>query len=116
MDPESIGYSIGQCEFIRTIHNSFAKPEPIIIKNDSKNAKKEDAFHFVSFIHYKDKLFEIDGLKRGPILHRTDVKDYESFLQNCVEVIGEKIQLYSQKEIRFHLLAVRKSNIKQCQE
>lgn len=112
LDPESIGYSIGQCDFIREIHNSFAKPEPIVYTQGKKRKEKEDVFHFVSFIHLGGKLYEIDGLRRGPILHRENIQNYDDWLSNCVQVIGEWIQSYSEKEIRFHLLAVHKSALK----
>lgn len=44
-------------------------------------------------------------------MHKENIESYQDFLKSCIEVIGEKIQLYAQKEIRFHLLAVTKSKI-----
>lgn len=69
LDPESIGYSIGQSDFIRETHNSFTRPEPIVYQS-VKATKKDDVYHFVSFLKIGNGLYEIDGLKNGPIMHR----------------------------------------------
>lgn len=48
---------------IRSAHNSFARDENFIFDNSKKkDSKKGDAFHFVSYLPFKGKVYELDGL------------------------------------------------------
>lgn len=69
----------------KDIHNSFSKKEPFFI-DKSKNTEGGEAYHFVSFIWHKNSIYEIDGLKRGPILHRENVVA-ENWVEKAVEII-----------------------------
>lgn len=70
LDSESLGMTIGTHDGIREIHNMFAQPEPFVQDPDKKKDHKgpsEDVFHFVAYIPFGDKVYELDGLKTGPV-------------------------------------------------
>jgi len=102
-----IGQVIGQDKVLRTVHNSFSRPEPFMVEPDEKGAEDDDAFHFIGYVPIGSKLYELDGLQPGPI-EIGDVKDGE-WLKVAKPAIEKRIQKYSQKEIRFNLLAIVKN-------
>ena len=67
MGSKDKGYVIGNSEVIWTTHNSFAKQEPIQIENVKTKDSDSDAFHFISYVPYNGRLYELDGLQNGPI-------------------------------------------------
>ena len=104
MDPGSRGLAISNSEKIRVEHNKFARPEPFIFAK--KKAKDgDDVFHFVAYIHFKNAIYEIDGLQKGPILIEENVKE-EEWISKVKPSIQNRINLYSQSEIKFNLLAL----------
>jgi len=107
LNPEMIGQVIGQDKVLRTVHNSFSRPEPFMVEPDEKATEDDDAFHFIGYVPVGNKLYELDGLQPGPI-EIGEVKEGK-WLQVAKPAIEKRIQKYSQKEIRFNLLAIVKN-------
>ncbi|XP_048877563.1 ubiquitin carboxyl-terminal hydrolase BAP1 [Brienomyrus brachyistius] len=110
--PESKGYAIGNAPELAKAHNSHARPEPRHLpekQNGISAVRTMEAFHFVSYVPVKDRLFELDGLKAYPIDHGPWAED-EEWTDKARRVIMERIGLATAGEpyhdIRFNLMAV----------
>lgn len=78
LDPESKGYAIGNMPELAAAHNNHARPDLPLPSNMIKKGSASstaltvatmDAFHYVSYVPIRDRLFELDGLKEFPIDH-----------------------------------------------
>ncbi|XP_028679965.1 ubiquitin carboxyl-terminal hydrolase BAP1 [Erpetoichthys calabaricus] len=111
-NPESKGYAIGNAPELAKAHNSHARPEPRHLpekQNGISAVRTMEAFHFVSYVPIKGRLFELDGLKAFPIDHGPWGED-EEWTDKARRVIMERIGLATAGEpyhdIRFNLMAV----------
>jgi len=97
------GLAMSNASQIREVHNSFAR-QTLFELDNSKNNKDEDVFHFVSYLPINGRLYELDGLKEGPI----DLGSVEggNWLDAVRPVIEKRIQKYSEGEIHFNLMAI----------
>ncbi|NXE04202.1 UCHL5 hydrolase, partial [Lophotis ruficrista] len=85
------GLALSNSEVIRQVHNSFARQQ--MFEFDAKSsAKEEDAFHFVSYVPVNGRLYELDGLREGPIdLGACNQDDWISAVRPVIE---KRIQNY----------------------
>jgi ubiquitin carboxyl-terminal hydrolase L5 len=104
-DPETKGMVISNSDVIRNAHNAFARPEPIMMQSRPAS-EDDDVFHFVAYVPRCGKVYELDGLKQGPINHG----EYSdgNWLDVAVPAIQKRISAYSSNEIKFNLMAVTK--------
>jgi len=116
LDPQMAGLAIGNSQVIRTAHNSFHAQSSFEIVRD-KDEKGDDAFHFIGYIHHGGQIFELDGLKKGPI-HIGEVPEGTPWVEQVRDVIQKRIDSYTNSaaageasaeervELRFNLMAM----------
>lgn len=97
------GLALSNASQIRTVHNSFARQT--LFELDNKNASKDDdVFHFISYIPIDGRLYELDGLKEGPI--DLGPIGQESWLDVAHSMIKKRTDSYNAGEIHFSLMAL----------
>jgi len=102
LDPETKGLALSNSDQIRSVHNSFARQT--LFEFDSKKADKDDdVFHFVSFVPINGRIYELDGLKTGPVDHGPAGEDWTDAVRPVIEA---RMMKYTQGEIHFNLMAV----------
>ncbi|XP_040582867.1 ubiquitin carboxyl-terminal hydrolase isozyme L5 [Lepeophtheirus salmonis] len=98
------GLSLSNSDEIRSVHNSFAKQT--LFEFDSKMASKDDdVYHFVSYIPMNGRLYELDGLKEGPVDHGPVSEDVD-WLDVVRPIIEQRMAKYQAGEIHFNLMAI----------
>ncbi|RMX56033.1 hypothetical protein pdam_00017462, partial [Pocillopora damicornis] len=97
------GLSLSNSDVIRQVHNGFARQQ--MFEFDAKLPPKDDnVYHFVAYVPILGKLYELDGLRDGPI----DLGPCtpENWLATCKPIIETRMQKYSAEEIHFNLMAI----------
>ncbi|XP_050516996.1 ubiquitin carboxyl-terminal hydrolase isozyme L5 [Diabrotica virgifera virgifera] len=103
-DANMKGLTISNSPVIRTVHNSFARQQLFEFDPTMAN-KNDDAFHFVSYVPIDGRLYELDGLKQGPIDLGAIPAEAE-WTEIVRPIIEKRIQRYSEGEIHFNLMAI----------
>lgn len=122
LDPQMKGLAISNSEPIRKAHNSFHRQSSFEIVQE-KDSKGEDAFHFVGYVCHEGKVYELDGLKRGPIL--VGEAGGAPWAEKAREEVQRRIEAYSQKaagagegaaELRFNLMAITANRLQEAEK
>ena len=103
-DAYNKGLALSNASQIRTVHNSFARQTLFELDNKAAN-KDDDVFHFVGYVPIGGRLYELDGLKEGPI-DLGAVGPDQDWLNVVRPIIEKRIQKYSEGEIHFNLMAI----------
>jgi ubiquitin carboxyl-terminal hydrolase L5 len=119
--PEMKGETLGSNPMIRTAHNAFARPEPFVMEDSGSQPQRrrkgpmdedddDGAYHFVAYVPFKGGLYELDGLKRGPVLLMADAGfgedvDSSAWLKAARPFIQARMEQAAGK-ITFNLMAI----------
>lgn len=98
MDPLIKGLTLSNCEKIKTENNKFNSVEK---GNDNNN----DIYHFISFIHFKNAIYEIDGFQEGPILLEKNI-EFNEWPKKIKPHLNERINLFINNDIKFNLFII----------
>ncbi|SCU93046.1 LADA_0G01046g1_1 [Lachancea dasiensis] len=115
-DSELRGESISNSDEIRNVHNSFSSPDPFVMDEASQNSDRPSAevFHFVSFIEHNGVIYELDGLRPAPIVHRAfrnEKQESSKFSQNIVAVLQQRMGLALNSGGKFSVIAIHRDTI-----
>ncbi|TGZ65207.1 hypothetical protein CRM22_005976 [Opisthorchis felineus] len=101
-DSSMKGTALSNSDQIRMVHNSFSNYQ--IFEFDEKISKKdEDVYHFVGYVPIDGVLYELDGLKEGPVDHGS-IPENQSWLSFATPILQKRMQRCLNGN--FNLLAV----------
>ncbi|KAK6498556.1 hypothetical protein TWF481_011144 [Arthrobotrys musiformis] len=119
LTPPLRGLCLQNSEFLRKIHNSFARRSEILQNNldtidackntkesaNESSAPSESAYHFIAYVPSGGSVWELDGLKRQPV--RLGENDgTRRWLLAAMPRVQLRISKYSEGELMFTLLAL----------
>ncbi|WWD22144.1 hypothetical protein CI109_106633 [Kwoniella shandongensis] len=115
MGSQDLGHILSSSPHIREVHNSFSKSSPFALDPTAfPDREKEDAYHFVAYLPINGILYELDGLRRNPIMH-APVEEGDAWLDTARETIESRIGTYPPGSLMFNLLCVRSAAIPRLQ-
>ena len=106
-DAESRGLAISNSDSIRLAHNAFARNDSFFLEESKSKSGKGDAHHFIAYIPHNGNVYELDGLKAGPIhLGSFENGDWLGVARPAIEA---RMARYSESETHFALMSIGKS-------
>ncbi|KAL9026997.1 MAG: hypothetical protein Q9196_004422 [Gyalolechia fulgens] len=116
--PALRGDAIGNYEFVKTIHNSFARKMDMLnadlqLKNDACSRKKsktkssdeDDAgFHFIAFVPTRGRVWKLDGLERQP--QSLGSIECDDWVRQVAPEIESRMAQYEEGQIEFAIMGV----------
>jgi len=114
-DSDFKGISLSNSDKIRTIHNSYARQTVFEVDKSMMRTKKEDPFHFVTYLPINGRLVELDGLQSAPIDHG-EITNAAEWVKQAQTVLEKRMQLYGTGEIRFNLMGIVADRKKQLEK
>ncbi|KXL47032.1 hypothetical protein M433DRAFT_57946 [Acidomyces richmondensis BFW] len=125
MDPLSRGDAIDTFDFVRRIHNSFARESDLLQadmhlkakadrprQDPDKGAAEADAedevgFHFVAYMPIQGHVWMLDGLDRFPLdMGSFSENDGGSWMNVAQPALMGRMAQYAASEIQFNLMAI----------
>jgi ubiquitin carboxyl-terminal hydrolase L5 len=107
----SLGHTLSSHPLIQEVHNSFSKSSPFSLDPSAyPEREKEDAYHFVTYLPKNGLLYELDGLRTGPIMHAAVEDDW---LGVARETIEQRISTYPSGSVSRRALS-RRSTTKEA--
>ncbi|XP_047543500.1 ubiquitin carboxyl-terminal hydrolase isozyme L5 [Vanessa atalanta] len=103
-DPRMRGLTLSNSQTIRTAHNSMSN-QTLFEFDQKAPTKEEDAYHFIGYIPINGRLYELDGLREGPIDHGP-ISPGQDWLNVVHPIIMKRINVYTEGEIHFNLMAL----------
>ncbi|XP_051566339.1 ubiquitin carboxyl-terminal hydrolase isozyme L3-like isoform X1 [Myxocyprinus asiaticus] len=102
MSPEEKATFLEKDESIRVTHESSAQEG----QTEAPSLDEKVDLHFIAFVNIEGHLYELDGRKPFPIVHRKTTED--TFLEDCAEVC-KKFMARDPQELRFTVVALSKA-------
>ena len=102
-------------EHIRITHNRFAPFDPFeaLPQPEDDLRPRQSAHHYIAFLVINQQLYELDGLKQGP-MHYGPCTDSE-FADKVADVLQARINTFGSKSIDFALMSIKEDPLKQLQ-
>ncbi|KAH9361851.1 hypothetical protein HPB48_003740 [Haemaphysalis longicornis] len=98
------GLTLSNSDVIREVHNSFSRQQ--MFEFDVKQSSKDDdVYHFIGYVPIDGRLYELDGLKDGPI-DLGPIPQGTDWVDTVRPVIEGRIKQYNEGEIHFNLMAL----------
>ncbi|XP_018584929.2 ubiquitin carboxyl-terminal hydrolase isozyme L3 [Scleropages formosus] len=102
LSPEEKATFLERDESIRVTHESSAQEG----QTEAPSLDEKVDLHFIAFVNVGGHLYELDGRKPFPIVHRKTTE--ESFLEDAAEVC-KKFMARDPEELRFTVVALSKA-------
>ncbi|RWS05069.1 ubiquitin C-terminal hydrolase-like protein [Dinothrombium tinctorium] len=98
------GLALSNSDVVKEVHNSFARQQ--MFEFDCRTANKDDdVYHFIAYLPIDGRLYELDGLKDGPI-DLGAIPENVDWVEVARPVIEKRIKKYKEGEIHFNLMSI----------